>query len=76
MDDIKYTGDPLFKTEVREGMRVDWDVPIEMDDGLILRANVYRPDDDGQYPVIMSHGPYGKDLHFEEIYQTLSLIHI
>ncbi len=70
MDDIKYIGDPLFKTEVREGMRVDWDVPIEMDDGLILRANVYRPDDDGQYPVIMSHGPYGKDLHFEEIYQT------
>lgn len=70
MDDIKYTGDPLFKTEVREGMRVDWDVPIEMDDGIVLRANVYRPDDDGQYPVIMSHGPYGKDLHFEEIYKT------
>lgn len=70
MDDIKYTDDPLFKTEVREGMRVDWDVPIEMDDGVVLRANVYRPDDDGQYPVIMSHGPYGKDLHFEEIYKT------
>ncbi|MBT3398806.1 MAG: CocE/NonD family hydrolase [Rhodospirillaceae bacterium] len=51
-------------------MRVDWDVPIEMDDGLVLRANIYRPDDDGTYPVVMSHGPYGKDLHFEEIYQT------
>jgi predicted acyl esterase len=51
-------------------MRIDWDVPIEMDDGLVLRANVYRPDDDGQYPVIMSYGPYGKDLHFEELYKT------
>jgi hypothetical protein len=70
VDDIKYSGDPLFKSEVREGMRVDWDVPIEMDDGLVLRANIYRPDDDGTYPVVMSHGPYGKDLHFEEIYQT------
>jgi predicted acyl esterase len=70
MDDIKYPGDPLFKSEVREGMRVDWDVPIEMNDGLVLRANIYRPDDDGQYPVVMSHGPYGKDLHFEEIYKT------
>ena len=70
MDDINYPGDPLFKSEHREGMRVDWDVPIEMDDGLVLRANVYRPNDDGAYPVVMSHGPYGKDLHFEEIYKT------
>jgi predicted acyl esterase len=70
MDDIKYTGDQMFRTEVREGMRIDWDVPIEMDDGIVLRANVYRPDDDGQYPVVMSYGPYGKDLHFEEIYKT------
>jgi len=24
-------------------MRIDWDVPIEMDDGLVLRADVFRP---------------------------------
>ena len=24
-------------------MRIDWDVPIKMDDGLILRADVFRP---------------------------------
>lgn len=70
MDDIKTAVNANFKSEVREGMRVDWDVPIEMDDGLVLRANVFRPDDAGQYPVIMSHGPYGKDLHFEELYST------
>ena len=45
-------------------------MPIPMDDGVVLRATVYRPDDEGKYPVIMSHGPYGKDLHFEEIYKT------
>ncbi len=26
-----------------EGIFIEWDVPIEMDDGLVLRADVYRP---------------------------------
>jgi predicted acyl esterase len=54
--------------EVRDGMRIDWDVPIEMDDGVVLRADVYRPMQEGKYPVIMSYGPYGKWLHFEDLY--------
>lgn len=54
------------KSEVRDGMRIDWDVPIEMSEGLVLRADVYRPDDNGQYPVIMTHGPYAKGLAFQE----------
>ena len=49
-------------------MRMEWDVPIEMDDGLVLRADVFRPPDDGRYPVIMSQGPYGKGLAFQEGY--------
>jgi predicted acyl esterase len=49
-------------------MRIEWDVPIEMDDGVTLRCDVYRPPEDGQYPVIMSSGPYGKWLHFEDGY--------
>ena len=47
-------------------MRIDWDVPITMDDGLVLRADVFRPADDGRYPVIMTHGPYGKWLAFQD----------
>ena len=31
------------QTELRDGMRIDWDVPITMDDGLVLRADIYRP---------------------------------
>ncbi len=27
-------------TEVRDGMRITWHQPIEMDDGLVLRAEV------------------------------------
>ena len=41
---------------VTDGMRIDWDVPIPMDDGVILRADVFRPLDEGRYPVIMSFG--------------------
>ena len=57
-------------TEVRDGMRIDWDVPVRMDDGLVLRADVYRPVSNGKYPVILALGPYGKSLHFEDGYPT------
>ncbi|MEK6710994.1 MAG: CocE/NonD family hydrolase, partial [Nitrospinota bacterium] len=56
------------KSEIRDGMRIDWDVPIQMDDGLVLRADVYRPIQGGKHPVIMTYGPYGKWLHFEDLY--------
>ena len=48
-------------------MRIDWDVPIAVDDGLVLRADVFRPRA-GKSPVILSYGPYGKWLHFEDLY--------
>ena len=55
-------------SEVRDGMRIDWDVPIAMDDGLVVRADVYRPVRDGTDPAIVTYGPYGKGLHFEDLY--------
>jgi predicted acyl esterase len=53
-------------SESRDGMRIDWDVPIAMDDGVVLRCDVFRPDDDGQYPVILGAGPYAKWLSFQD----------
>jgi hypothetical protein len=53
-------------SEVRDGMRIDWDVPIVMDDGVVIRADVYRPVDEGQYPVIANYGPYGKNLPLQD----------
>ncbi len=60
--------DDQSRTDVRDGMRIDWDVPIEMDDGTVLRCDVYRPIKNGKYGVIMTYGPYGKLLHFEDAY--------
>ena len=51
-------------------MQIDWDVPIAMDDGIVLRADVFRPVAVGKYPVLLSYGPYGKGLHFEDGYKT------
>ena len=57
-------------SEIRDGMRIDWDVPVKMDDGLILSADIFRPIADGKYPVILSYGPYAKGLAFQEGYPS------
>lgn len=56
------------KSEIRCGMRIDWDVPITMEDGIVLRADVYRPTGEGRFPVIITYGPYGKWLTFQDGY--------
>ena len=38
-------------------MIIERDLPVPMDDGLVLRADVYRPDTNQPVPVIMTHGP-------------------
>jgi uncharacterized protein len=50
-------------------MKIDWDAAIGMDDGVVLRADVFRPDE-GRCPVILSYGPYAKGLAFQEGYAT------
>ena len=47
-------------------MMLDKDVAIPMRDGAVLRANVYRPKGEGRFPVLMTFGPYGKDVHIKQ----------
>lgn len=51
-----------------EGITVDWDVPIRVSDGTVLRADVFRPAAPGAHPVILTMGPYGKGLHLADGY--------
>jgi predicted acyl esterase len=60
----------MHRTEVRDGMQVEWDVPIAMDDGIVLRSDVFRPLGDAPAPVILSHGPYAKGLAFQDGYPS------
>jgi putative CocE/NonD family hydrolase len=45
-----------------DGVRVDRDTAIPMRDGVVLRADVYRPMREGRYPVLVLRTPYGKHL--------------
>jgi len=57
---IRWKEDPGYR--LPPGIIVEKDVPVPMRDGVKLRANVYRPDKPGKFPVIMSFTPYHKDL--------------
>jgi predicted acyl esterase len=46
-------------------MIIEWDVAIPMDDGQVLRADVFRPEGPGTHPVLLSHGPYAKGAPFQ-----------
>jgi len=42
-------------------VRKDGDVPVQLRDGVTLRLNLFRPEGDGPFPVLLSAHPYGKD---------------
>jgi len=39
----------------------EFGVPVKMRDGVTLRADVYRPAQDGRYPVLLQRTPYDKN---------------
>jgi hypothetical protein len=42
-------------------MIAEFNVPVEMRDGIVLRANIYRPNQEGKWPVLLHRHPYNKD---------------
>ena len=52
----------------RHDVLIQHDVEARMRDGVVLRANVYRPADDGRYPVLLSRQPYNKDVNINLMY--------
>lgn len=55
-------------TKMKYAMHFDKDVPITMRDGIVLRANIFRPAAEGKFPVVMAQGVYGKDVHFADAF--------
>jgi len=43
-------------------------VDIPLKDGGLCRGNVYKPKAPGKYPVIMTYGPYGKDVPYRDFH--------
>ena len=54
------------RSETVGDMVIDWDVPITMDDGIVIRADVFRPREEDRYPALFSYGPYAKGLTFQD----------
>ena len=42
------------------GIIEEFEVEVPMRDGVVLRANVFRPDGPGSFPGLLSRTPYGK----------------
>lgn len=56
------TGHPGVKRRsvVADGMRIEYDVPVPMRDGVEILVDIYRPDSDDKVPAIIAWSPYGK----------------
>ncbi len=52
-------------------MIIERDLPVEMDDGVVLRVDVFRPDTKEKVPVVLAGGPYGKGVKYQEHYKPL-----
>ena len=48
------------RTVHADGMRIEYDAPVRMRDGVEIYADVFRPETDEAVPVIVAWGPYGK----------------
>lgn len=51
-------------------MIIERDVPIPADDGLVLRADVFRPEGNQPVPALIVAGPYGKGVDYKEGYKA------
>jgi predicted acyl esterase len=54
----------------QDNMLIEWDVGIRMDDGVVVRADVFRPQAPGKWPVFLTYGPYAKGLAFQKGYPS------
>ncbi|MFB9267679.1 CocE/NonD family hydrolase [Bradyrhizobium erythrophlei] len=53
-----------------DGMRILWDAPIPMNDGVVLRADIFLPQAPGRYAALISYGAYGKGVPMQVGYKS------
>jgi predicted acyl esterase len=51
---------PLAWCAERYAVKVERGVAVKMRDGVVLRADIYRPESDGKFPVLLQRTPYSK----------------
>jgi putative CocE/NonD family hydrolase len=68
--------DTISRTGVYHALKLDKDVHVPMRDGAYVVADVFRPETDGRFPIIMTMGPYSKDIHFRDWNPTVDYEHL
>ena len=53
---------------------MEQNIPARMRDGVTLFADVYRPSEPGQFPILLTRLPYGKDMAFPSMLQTMNVL--
>ncbi len=48
----------------KEVIKLEVNVPVTMRDGAVLYADVWRPDNPGKFPTVLTRTPYNKNLQF------------
>ncbi|MET0713571.1 MAG: CocE/NonD family hydrolase [Mycetocola sp.] len=56
------------------GISIEFDVPVPMRDGTVLRADVYRPSSGGPHPVLVQRSPYDKLNSYEVMHDFLHIV--
>jgi uncharacterized protein len=59
---LRYPKELVRSPRPPAGAVLDESVYVPMRDGIGLAVDVYRPERDGRYPVLLSHSPYIKDI--------------
>ncbi|ORY86664.1 X-Pro dipeptidyl-peptidase protein [Leucosporidium creatinivorum] len=58
----------IYTSTRLENLIFDKNVDIPLKDGGVCRANIYKPLEEGRYPVLMTMGPYGKDVPYSDFH--------
>ena len=48
------------RTEISDGIIREYDIAVKMRDGVTIYVDLFRPDQPGEYPVLLAWAPYGK----------------
>ena len=56
------------RTEKADGMICDYDVAVKMRDGVEIRVDIFRPEKEGKYPVLIAWSNYGKHVNVKYAY--------
>jgi putative CocE/NonD family hydrolase len=53
---------------------IEQNVPAKMRDGVVLMADIFRPAEAGQFPVLLTRLPYGKELMLSSAIQWMDIL--